>query len=107
MLGLIGKKIGMTTIYREDGEALPVTVVQAGPCYITQIKTEEKDGYNAIQLGFEEVKEKTKKEKINGEIKQVKKSVNRPYDGHFKKAGTPVLRHVVEFRVDSTEGFEL
>jgi len=107
MLGLIGKKIGMTTIYREDGEALPVTVVQAGPCYITQIKTEKKDGYNAIQLGFEEVKEKTKKEKVNGEIKQVRKSVNRPYDGHFKKAGTPVLRHVVEFRVDSIEGFEL
>jgi large subunit ribosomal protein L3 len=105
MLGIIGKKVGMTSIYKESGEAIPVTVIKAGPCYVTQIKTEEKDGYNAVQLGFEEVKEKVRKEKVAGQVKQVKKAVNKPYDGHFKN--TPVLRHLVEFRVDDVSKYEV
>jgi large subunit ribosomal protein L3 len=107
VFGYIGKKVGMTTIYKESGEAVPVTVIDASPNYVTQIKTDETDGYTAVQLGFEEVKEKTKKEKIAGEIKQVKKSINKPYDGHFKKNNVPVLRHVVEFRTDKVDGVEL
>ncbi|MGM0608015.1 MAG: 50S ribosomal protein L3 [Candidatus Muiribacteriota bacterium] len=106
MLGIIGKKVGMTTIYKENGEAVPVTVINAGPNYITQIKTVEKDGYNSVQLGFEEVKEKQRKEKINGKIKQVKKAINRPYDGHFKAKNVPVLRHLHEFKVEKVEDFE-
>lgn len=107
MFGFIGKKVGMTTIYRETGEAVPVTVIKADPNFVTQIKTVETDGYNSVQLGAEEIKVKTKKEKIKGEVKQVKKAVNRPYDGHFNKAKTPVLRHTMEFRVEDLKDLEL
>ena len=72
MLGIIGKKLGMTQVFTEQGECIPVTVVKAGPCKVTQVKTEEKDGYNAIQVGFEEKKEN---------------KVNKPENGHFEKAG--------------------
>lgn len=83
MIGIIGKKIGMTTIFEKDGNAVPCTVIEAGPCFITQIKNQEKDGYNAIQFGFEEMKEKN--------------SV-KPLTGKFKKVKTPVLRHLKEVR---------
>ena len=82
MQGLIGKKIGMTSLYDEEGKNIACTVLQAGPCVITQIKTKEKDGYSAVQLGFEDRKEK---HATAAEI------------GHFKKAGTSPKKKVVEF----------
>ena len=83
--GIIGKKIGMTQIFDEIGNVIPVTVIQAGPCVVAQKKTVETDGYNAIQLGFADVKEKhmTKAEK-----------------GHFEKAGVAAKKHLKEFRLD-------
>ena len=83
--GIIGKKIGMTQIFDEIGNVIPVTVIEAGPCVVAQKKTAENDGYDAVQLGFMEVKEKhmTKAEK-----------------GHFEKAGVPAKKHLKEFRLD-------
>lgn len=83
MPGIIGKKIGMTSIFDEEGRNIPCTVLEAGPCVVTQVKTEEIDGYNAIQLGFGEKKEK---------------SSNMPEMGHFKKANTTPKRKLVEFK---------
>ncbi len=83
MPGLIGKKIGMTSVYDENGKQVAVTVIQAGPCVVTQIKTKEKDGYDAIQLAFDDMKEK---------------NTTKPMLGHFKKAGTTPKRKIVEFR---------
>lgn len=82
MSGIIGKKIGMTTIY-EDGKAIPCTLLEAGPCVVTQIRTEEKDGYKAIQLAFGEKKEK---------------NTPKPLQGHFKKASTTPKRKLIEFK---------
>jgi large subunit ribosomal protein L3 len=82
MQGIIGKKVGMTSVFDENGKNIPCTVLQAGPCVVTQIKTIEKDGYNAVQLGFDEKKEKhTTKAEL----------------GHFKKAATAPKRKLVEF----------
>ena len=89
MKGILGKKIGMTQIFTEVGAVVPVTVVEAGPVVITQIKTVEKDGYNAVQVGFGDVKEK---------------SLNKPQKGHLAAANT-LKKHLKEFRVDSVEGF--
>ena len=86
MSGLIGKKIGMTSIFDENGKNMPCTVIQAGPCVVTQVRTEDKDGYEAVQLGFDD---KTEKSAIKAEM------------GHAKKAGTSVKKKVVEF-----QGFE-
>ena len=86
--GLIGKKIGMTQIFNEEGKVIPVTVIEAGPCVVSQVKTEETDGYNSIQLGF-------------GAIKESK--VNKPEKGHFTKANIAPARYLREFRVDSIE----
>ena len=86
MSGLIGKKIGMTSIFDENGKNMPCTVIQAGPCVVTQVRTEEKDGYEAVQLGFDD---KTEKSATKAEL------------GHAKKAGTTVKRKVAEF-----QGFE-
>ena len=86
--GLIGKKIGMTQIFNEEGKVIPVTVIEAGPCVVSQVKTEETDGYNSIQLGF-------------GAIKESK--VNKPERGHFTKANMAPARYLREFRVDSIE----
>lgn len=88
MSGLIGKKIGMTSVYNADGQALACTVIEAGPCVVTQVKTEETDGYQAIQLGFGEKKEK---------------HTTQPLMGHFKKAGTTPKRKLVEFKEFSQE----
>lgn len=85
---LIGKKIGMTQIFNEEGKVIPVTVIEAGPCVVSQVKTEETDGYNSIQLGF-------------GAIKESK--VNKPERGHFTKANIAPARYLREFRVDSIE----
>jgi large subunit ribosomal protein L3 len=82
--GLIGKKIGMTQIFDENGAAVPVTILEAGPCFVTQVRTPEKEGYSAVQLGFDEVKPKRLS---GGEL------------GHLKKSNTPPLRFVREFVV--------
>jgi large subunit ribosomal protein L3 len=92
MRGIIGKKVGMTQLFDETGAVVPVTVIEAGPCYITQVKTVETDGYNAIQLGFEEVAER----KLTGGQK-----------GHIKKAGTPVVRRLREMRSDDVAQYNL
>ena len=83
MSGIIGKKIGMTSIYDANGKNIPCTVIEAGPCVITQVKTPETDGYNALQLGFEDQKESR---------------INKPSMGHFKKAGAVPKKKLVEFR---------
>ena len=89
---LIGKKVGMTQIFEENGVVIPVTVIEAGPCVVAQVKTLEKDGYEAIQLGFGEVKEK---------------KVNKPEKGHFTKANIKPLKHLREFKLDSIEGIKV
>ncbi|MDI9875287.1 MULTISPECIES: 50S ribosomal protein L3 [Bacteroidota] len=83
MSGIIGKKIGMTSLYNADGTAVPCTLIEAGPCVVTQVKTVEKEGYSAIQLGYGEKKEK---------------HTSRPLLGHFKKAGTTPKKKLVEFK---------
>ena len=82
MPGLLGKKIGMTSVFGADGKNVPCTVIECGPCVVTQIKTVEKDGYSAVQVGFQDVKEK---------------NVSAPLLGHFKKAGVTPKRHLAEF----------
>lgn len=89
MKGILGKKLGMTQIFTEAGIVVPVTVVEAGPIVVTQIKTVEKDGYNAIQIGFGDAKEK---------------SLNKPQKGHLAAANT-LKKHLKEFRVESVEGY--
>lgn len=86
--GILGKKIGMTQIFKEDGSLIPVTVVEAGPCSVVQKKTVENDGYSAVQLGFGEKKEK---------------KTNKPAKGHFAKAGVAPKRYLREFRLDGAE----
>jgi len=88
MAALLGKKIGMTQLFGEDGKVDRVTVIEAGPCHVTAIRTHERDGYVAVQLGFDEVKEKRL---TKGEL------------GHLKKADAPALRHLVEFRDEAGE----
>ncbi len=83
MSGLIGKKIGMTSIFDENGKNIPCTVIEAGPCVVTQVRTEEVDGYSALQLGFDDKSERR---------------ANKAEKGHFKKAGTSSKKKVVEFR---------
>ena len=89
---IIGKKIGMTQIFDEEGKVIPVTVIEAGPCVVAQVKSVETDGYNAIQLGFGEVKES---------------KVNRPEKGHFAKANIAAKKHLREFRVDEVESYKV
>jgi len=86
MPGLLGKKIGMTSVFSADGKNVPCTVIEVGPCVVTQIKTSETDGYDALQLGFEQKKEK---------------HTTKPMAGHFEKAGVAPQRHLAEFK-----GFE-
>ncbi|PQJ14425.1 50S ribosomal protein L3 [Aureicoccus marinus] len=83
MSGLIGRKIGMTSIFDENGKNIPCTVIEAGPCVVTQVRTEEVDGYNALQLGFDD---------------KADRRANKAEQGHFKKAGTAPKKKVVEFR---------
>lgn len=91
-VGILGKKLGMTQIFSEDGKAIPVTVVEAGPCKITQIKTKETDGYEAVQIGYEDVKPK---------------NLNQPLLGHLKKSDAPPLRHLREYKPQSVSDYEL
>jgi large subunit ribosomal protein L3 len=93
-IGLIGKKLGMTQIFGENGAMVPVTVVKTGPCLVVQKKSVERDGYNAVQVGFDEITKTSR--------------VNRPRMGHFNKAGVPPMFRLKEFRVDGEElgGYE-
>ena len=86
---IIGKKVGMTQIFDEKGKVIPVTVIEAGPCLVAQVKSVETDGYNAIQLGFGDVKES---------------KLNKPEKGHFAKAKLALKKHLREFRLDSVDG---
>lgn len=88
---IIGRKLGMTQIFDEVGNMIPVTVIEAGPCPVVQKKTSETDGYEAVQLGFEDKRESR---------------VNKPLKGHFAKAGVPTKRHLKEFRLDDISSLE-
>ena len=89
--GIIGKKLGMTQIFDAKGNVIPVTLIEAGPCVVAQKKTVENDGYNALQLAYEDVK---------------KKNVNKAQLGHFEKAGISPKRHLKEFRLDDCSAYE-
>jgi len=91
-VGILGTKLGMTQVFDEAGRAIPVTVVQAGPCTVTQVKTKQTDGYTAIQLGYKQVREKT---------------LNKPELGHLAKSGAAPLRHLQEYRLDDASNFQL
>ncbi len=90
-LGILGRKLGMTRIFGDDGSVIPVTVIQAGPCPVTQVKTADKDGYNAMQLGFDQIPER---------------KVNKPEKGHQDKAGRGYFRVLREIRLDGPSAFE-
>ncbi len=92
MKGIIGKKVGMTQVIKDNGEVVPVTVIEAGPCYVVQVRTPEKDGYRAVQLGFEEVKPKR---------------LTKGQRGHLERAGVPMLRYLREIRMRSGESYEV
>ncbi len=92
MKAILGKKVGMTQIFSEAGEIIPVTVIEAGPAVVTQIKTVETDGYYGVQIGFEDKKESR---------------VIKPEAGHFKKAGVSAKKHLAEFRPEEGDAFEL
>lgn len=91
-VGILGTKLGMTQIFDEAGRAIPVTIIQAGPCTVTQVKTKQTDGYSAIQVGYGEVKPK---------------ALNRPLLGHLAKSSAPALRHLNEYRTDSSSDYAL
>ena len=92
MKTLLGKKIGMTQIFDENGAVVPVTVIEAGPEVVTQVKTVETDGYNAVQVGYEE---------------QKAHRLNKPETGHFEKCGVAPKKHLAEFRVEDGETYEV
>jgi large subunit ribosomal protein L3 len=89
---ILGKKLGMTQIFDENGKIVPVTVIEAGPCSVLQMKTVEKEGYQAIQVGFDNIREKL---------------VNKPVKGHFGKAGVVLKRFVKEFRLEDITGYQI
>ena len=91
-LGILGKKLGMSQLFDEDGNAVPVTLIQAGPCKITQLKTLSIDGYSAVQIGYGLSKEKL---------------LNKPHKGHLAKSGNDLLKHLKEYRVDETSNYEV
>ena len=91
-IGILGKKLGMSQFFDDTGKSIPVTVIEAGPCRITQLKSTSTDGYTAVQLGFGDIREKL---------------VNKPAAGHLAKSGDEPLRHLREYRVDSVEGLSL
>ncbi|MFH7025161.1 MAG: 50S ribosomal protein L3 [Heteroscytonema crispum UTEX LB 1556] len=91
-VGILGTKLGMTQIFDEAGVAIPVTVVQAGPCTVTQVKTKQTDGYSAIQVGYREVKPK---------------ALNKPLLGHLAKSEAPALRHLREYHIESESEYSL
>ncbi len=104
--GILATKIGMTQIFAEDGSLVPVTVLQAGPCYVTQVKTVENDGYSAVQVGFVDKKEKQNIKDRSGKKEVVHRhGVNKPLQGHFSKAGVTSKRYVREFKFEDAENY--
>ena len=91
-LGILGKKLGMSQLFDDQGRAVPVTLIEAGPCRITQLKSADTDGYAAVQIGFEVIREKL---------------INKPSKGHLSKSGDDLLRHLREYRVENSSEFEL
>ncbi|AFY28950.1 50S ribosomal protein L3 [Cyanobium gracile] len=91
-IGILGKKLGMSQFFDEEGKSIPVTLIEAGPCRITQLKSEATDGYTAVQLGFGETRDKL---------------VNKPAKGHLAKSGETPLRHLKEYRLEAIDGLEL
>ena len=91
-IGILGKKLGMSQFFDDEGRSIPVTLIEAGPCRITQLKSEASDGYTAVQLGFGEIREKL---------------VNKPALGHLARSGDTPLRHLREYRVEAVDGLEL
>jgi len=91
-IGILGKKLGMSQFFDDEGRSIPVTLIEAGPCRITQLKSEASDGYTAVQLGFGDIREKL---------------VNKPARGHLARSGDQPLRHLREYRVDAVDGLEL
>lgn len=89
---MIGRKLGMTQMFTENGEVIPVTLIQAGPCYVTQLKTEVEDGYSAIQVGYEVVPSR---------------KLSKGEQGHLRESGAPLVRHLREFRVRAGEAYDL
>ena len=91
-LGILGKKLGMSQLFDDQGRAVPVTLIEAGPCRITQLKSADTDGYAAVQIGFQIIREKL---------------INKPSKGHLSKSGDDLLRHLREYRVENSSEFEL
>jgi len=91
-LGILGKKLGMSQLFDDQGRAVPVTLIEAGPCRITQLKSADTDGYSAVQIGFKLIREKL---------------INKPSKGHLSKSGDELLRHLREYRVENSSEFEL
>jgi large subunit ribosomal protein L3 len=91
-LGILGKKLGMSQFFDDEGRSIPVTVIEAGPCRITQLKSDATDGYSAVQIGFGEIREKL---------------VNKPARGHLQRSGSDPLRHLREYRIEAVDGLEL
>ncbi|MGB3192778.1 50S ribosomal protein L3 [Lyngbya sp. PCC 8106] len=108
-VGILGTKLGMTQVFdAESGIAIPVTVIEAGPCIVTQIKTESTDGYTAIQLGYGEVKNKTRKlNTVKSPGKEVNKYLSNAEQGHLAKSGGQLVRHLREYRIEDTSSYEL
>ena len=105
---ILATKVGMTQIFTEDGALVPVTVLQAGPCVVTQVKTAENDGYSAVQVGFVDKKERIVNKDKNGKKEVVHRhGVNKALKGHFDKAGVSCKRYVREFRLDNAEEYTL
>ena len=105
---ILATKVGMTQIFNEDGTLVPVTVIQAGPCVVTQVKTAENDGYSAVQVGFVDKKEKVVNKDKSGK-KEIahRHGVNKAMKGHFDKAGVSCKRYVREFKLDNAEEYTL
>ena len=91
-LGILGKKLGMSQLFDDQGRAVPVTLIEAGPCRITQLKSADTDGYSAVQIGFQLIREKL---------------INKPSKGHLSKSGEDLLRHLREYRVENSSDFKL
>ena len=92
MRGILGKKVGMTQVIKDDGQVVPVTVIEAGPCYVVQLRTSESDGYRAVQLGYEQVSSK---------------HLTKGRQGHLEKADVPMLRYLREFRLSQDETYDV
>ena len=105
--GILATKLGMTQIFTEDGAVVPVTVLEAGPCVVTQVKTEENDGYNAVQVGFVDKQgRKVSRDKAGKKRVKFMHGINKPLKGHFDKAGVSGKRFVREFRFENTADYQ-